>query len=147
MSVITNYDEVALNVIKERACAIKYVKPEGISNEEVYGKLALTAVQPKYYSFLYELNLKYVNPEFVNNYDELVIKAMEYNYLNIEDVAQEDVLNLEDTKREALIKDLKSFKCRKHYINRIVKTIFGPCSVVKNWLKDCKAFKKKQEGI
>lgn len=111
-NLVTNYDEVALNVIKERACAIKYV-----------------------------------NPEFVNNYDELVIKAMEYNYLNIEDVAQEDVLNLEDTKREALIKDLKSFKCRKHYINRIVKTIFGPCSVVKNWPKDYKAFKKKQEGI
>jgi hypothetical protein len=144
-TLVTNYDELALNVVKEKAWAIKYVKPEGLSSREFYGELALIAVAPEYFSRLYEINLKYINPEFVNNYDELVIKGMKYSCLNIEDVAQEDIYNLEDTKREALLKELKSIICSRHPLNRFIETISGPCTLVKSWLKDYNAFKKKQE--
>ena len=125
---------------------MEYEKPEELSSSKVYDELARTAVSED------PRALRYVYPEYVNNYHELLKivlddENIEYSLLN-RSFPFYGVLMLEETKRRDLLNYIKSFQC-----NLIDRNILRNCKYnqeetaeVDKWLEDYYSYEKKQEA-
>ena len=103
---LISYDDYAIIAVKNVfGYRLDIVEPELFSDPLRYEALSKIAVEGD------GINLKYVDPEFVNNYDELVKIAMDEEIKYIKLAQEEGVFNLEETKRRDLLNYIKSFKC------------------------------------
>ena len=89
-----------------------------------------------------------MEPDFVNNYDELIKIAMDDEIKNIKLTQEEGVFNLEETKRRDLLNYIKkSSKC--NFIDRNIlrncKSNQEQTAAVDQWLKDYDEYEKEQE--
>ena len=134
------YDNIAVYSVGKHSVNIDHVKPELLSSTEVYEKLAETAVKA------WGRRLKYVKPEHLNNYDELVKLAMNDDIEYVEEASTSGVYNLEKTKRRDLLNYIKSFRCNLLEIT-IFKCKYKPKerAAVDQWLKDYDEYEKEQE--
>ena len=117
--------------------SLKYVKPEHCSSNEKYYETALIALESNNWF------IQYVEPQFIDNYDELVKKIISNNSIDyVSAVPKEGVFNLEETKREDLLNFIKSYQC--NFLKRI--TDGRKCEILDQWLKDYEVYQKEQEA-